>query len=327
MVRERLAVVAIIASIGVIAFGVLRPASIDPQGDLRAARTRFFLGKIDGDPVHDLVVIGDSRALRGISPEEMERSLDGYSVFNFAFDAGGFNREIFAAAERLLDPDSPHPTILIAPTALGFIPWKQTNGQYREYKAKPWDERILYMDFYEVADFFRPLPPSEIVRWVTGQKPKVRTWERFHDDGWIATRQTPFDEFTDLTVLREQLEGNIADPDVVAGLIEQIETWTAKGISVVGCAVPAYGKRVAMEDSMLQFDRDAFVRSFVEAGGIYLDDINVPVVTYDGSHLEEGAARQFSRLLGEAIAGTSASGRDGREGNRRGGTITGEASD
>ena len=301
MLRERIIAVFVLALVGLVLLGLLRPVSPDPQDDVRAARNAFFIEKTHGRPVYDMVVVGDSRALRGISPGEIERLNPGLRVYNFAFHAGGFNDEIFAAAEALLDPASPHKAMVIAPTPLGFIQWKQNNAQYREYLHKPVDEVLLYSKGFALAHFLQPLSPTVFLRKALGMKPPRLLEEDFTAAGWISTRQTPADNFADLSVLRDQLLGNRSEPAVMANLMAQVADWESRGIHVFGTFVPAYAPRVALEDSMLDFPRQAFMADFDRAGGRFFSDPGTGYETYDGSHLYADSAVRFSAVLGKKI--------------------------
>ena len=301
MLRERIIAVFVLTLVGLVLLGIWRPVSPDPQDDVRAARNAFFIEKTHGQASYDMVLVGDSRALRGISPEQIERQNPGLRVFNFAFHAGGFNDEIFDAAEALLDADSPRKAIVIAPTPLGFIDWKQTNAQYREYLNKPGDEVLLYRKCFALAGFLQPLSPTVFLRKALGMKPPRLLEEDFTPAGWISTRQTPADNFADLSVLRDQLLGNRSEPAVMANLMARVADWESRGIRVFGTFVPAYEPRVALEDSMLDFPRETFMADFDRAGGRFFTGYGTGYETYDGSHLYDDSAVRFSAVLGEKI--------------------------
>ena len=79
------------------------------------------------------------------------------------------------------------------------------------------------------------------------------------------------------------------------------EDWTRRGIRVFGVMPPAYGPRVALEDSLLGFDGTAFAAAFAAAGGTWLDTGRENYETYDGSHLTAPSAREFSRILARSL--------------------------
>lgn len=283
--------------VGLALFGMFRPSSPDPLDDASSRQTWFFINKTHQDSKFDGIVIGDSRALRAVSAQTLGDSLGGLEIFNFAFKAGGFNREIFLEAEKLLDGNSPNPTLVLAPTALSFLPRKAGNDQFHEYRDKPRDQIWLYMHFPGLANWFQPVSPSIFLRKALGIRPTILLEQDFSPDGWIATDQIPPDDMSDLSIYQRPLVGEKADPAIISEFMDQTREWGDLGIKVFGFFPPAYEPRVAQEDSMLGFDRSAFIKSFRSAGGIWLDIAPDGYQAYDGSHLESAAAQKLSRDL------------------------------
>ncbi len=302
MFRERILTTACLAIVATIMVGVLRPSSPDPSDDAKPRHTRFFIEKTRQPPIYDCVIVGDSRGLQGISPEDMSSYLPGVNSYNFCFHAGGLNREIFAHAEQLLAPSATEPMILLAPTSVAFVPAKIGNEQYREFRDKPRDQVWLYTWLPEVAIWFRPIRISSLAFGLTGKKPKKRLFQTFHATGWIESDQVPHDDYGDLGAYVDRFVGHACDRDQLQGFFRQTAEWTRQGIDVFGVLPPAYTPRVAIEDSMLGFERDAFIAAFKAAGGVMLSIEDDGYQTYDGSHLTGSSARLFSRRLGQAIA-------------------------
>ena len=302
MSSERLLRTMILALIGLAIFALLRPYSPDPQEDARSRTTWFFINKTHQAPVHDLVILGDSRGLRGISPQEMNNALPDRHIFNFSFNAGGMNPEMYDAAEALLDPAAADPVILLAPTPLAFMPHKRANSQYHEYRNKPRDLVWLYRHVPRVADWFQPVAPSVPFRRLLGARPTLLLTQVHHGDGWIETDQTPYDDLRDLTVHRDRLVSKVNDPTLMQTFMERTAEWTRRGIKVACILPPAYAPREALEDSALGFDRQEFRRSFERAGGLWLEVSRDGLESYDGSHLVAASARKMSRELGAALA-------------------------
>lgn len=302
MSGERILRTLILAVAGLVLFGMFKPHSTDPIEDSGSWKTWFFINKTHQGANYDAVVIGDSRALRAVSTETLGENLDGMRVFNFSFHAGGLNREMFSRATDLLDENSPSRAVILAPTALSFLPRKAGNAQYHEYRTKPRDQVWTYRYLPQLAHWFQPVAPSIYLRKILGAQPQKLLQQEFHAGGWIETDQVPRDDFTDLSVFSRQLEGEKADPEAMGAFMDQTREWTEQSIRVFGFFPPAYEPRVAQEDSMLGFDRRAFIVSFESAGGIWLDLDRNGYQTYDGSHLESASARKMSRDLSRKMA-------------------------
>lgn len=302
MRRERLTMTMILTVVGLALFGMVRPDSPDPVEDSGSLKTWFFLNKTHQDARFDGVVIGDSRALRAVSAKVLSERIGGRRFFNFAFHAGGMNPEMYREAEALLDAGTAEPVIILAPTALSFLPSKAGNAQFHEYRAKPRDLVWVYRHWPGLVHWFRPLVPSVPLRRVLGIEPGLRFEEDYRADGWIATDQDPHDDLTDLSQHRDVLVGRRVDEAGIAAFMDQTRTWTAGGARVFAFFPPAHEPRVAQEDSILGLDREAFVRSFEEAGGVWLDLPREGFDSYDGSHLTRDSALDLSRRLAALIA-------------------------
>lgn len=303
MTGERILRTLILTMIGLTVFSVLRPSSPDPQEDSRVSETWFFINKAHQSADFDVVIIGDSRGLRGISPSVIAASLPTMRIFNFSFNSGGMNREMCAEAEALLCPASAVPTIIFAPTALSFMPFKTANFQFHEYRDKARDEVWLNTKYLALAEWFQPVLPSVFLRKFFSIQPKTKLTQVFHADGWIETDQEPHDDLSDLSLHRERLQGQVADPELIRDFMDQTAAWVQRGIRVFTVFPPADPPRIALEDSLLGFDRAAFKESFIKAGGVWLESEERDYTTYDGSHLVAASAREFSRTLGEALRG------------------------
>ncbi len=302
MKSERILGTFLLAVIGLIILAVFRPSSPDPTEDSRSREAWFFINKTHQQDLHDCVILGDSRGLRGVSPGVMRQILSDLDIFNFSFHAGGMNKEMYDATEALLDPEASRRIIILAPTALSFMPEKISNAQYHEYLHKPWDQVWLYQHAPWVADWFQPLSPSLYLRRGFHIQPHVRLFQTFYPDGWIETDQVPRDHFQDLTRLKERMTGNHVDPAQIRDFMYQTTDWTERGIKVLAFFPPAYAPRIAVEDSIALFDPEAFKADFTRAGGIWLDIPDEDFETYDGSHLVGSSARILSRDLAKACA-------------------------
>jgi len=302
MKSERILGTFLLTVIGLIILAVLRPSSPNPLEDTRAREAWFFINKTHQDKKYDCVILGDSRGLRGLSPTVMMESLQDLDIFNFSFKAGGMNKEMFTATENLLDSNSPRPVILLAPTALAFMPEKTANSQYHEYLHKPWDQVWLYQNVPVLAEWFQPLSPSLFFRREFNIQPKKSLCQIFHAEGWIESDQQPHDDLSDLTATRERMSGHLVDTTMIDEFMAGTAAWTSRGITVLAFLPPSYPPRIAAENRISQFDVQKFRARFEQAGGIWLDIPQDGFDSYDGSHLTADSARKLSRMVATACA-------------------------
>lgn len=276
------------------------PVPANPLDRDRTAEARFYQVKTSGRQRCDVIVLGDSRALRCVAPQELAPAFPGRRIFNFAYNAGGLNPEMYAAASARLDPASPAPLVLIGMTPLALMTPKTRNEQYHEILHKPRDQRWLLLHAPGLLRWFQPTRPSELLRPLVGVPPHTRYFQEFHDDGWIRSRREPEDPESVLESYAEELAGQTTDPVLVQALLDQTRAWTRAGVRVVAFRPPTTEAVEAAENRLLGFDEAALAAQFTAAGGVWLDFANA-YASYDGSHLRGDAAVRFSRDLAAAL--------------------------
>lgn len=294
------------AAIGMIVFGLLRPSSPDPAEDLKFEQSAFFMAKAHPTERWQGVIVGDSRALRGLSPSAMSEVLPEPRFTNMAFNAAGLNDEMYDVAERVLAPDGDR-TVLVSVTALAFMPWKRANRQYHEYRAKPGDQVLFNRHAPAVASFFEPVSPTVLLRRALGLTPSVKIDETYHPDGWIETDHSPLQVAYGLEGTVERLVGNAVDPELIEEFMTRTRKWAAEGVRVFAVRTPCVPEMIAAEDSILGFDEADFVTRFEAAGGRWIAVDQDAYETYDASHLRAEEARRFSRDVAAAMAEALAS--------------------
>jgi hypothetical protein len=67
---------------------------------------RFWVVKTHIQKNFDIVLLGDSRVYRGISPFTMEQILTGFRIFNFGYSSGGLNKYMYEEANKKIDQNS-----------------------------------------------------------------------------------------------------------------------------------------------------------------------------------------------------------------------------
>jgi hypothetical protein len=299
---SRLAVTVLAAAALLAAAGLYAPESRNPLLAARAEESAFYLQKTHRPDRHDILILGDSRALRGLAPQEMARALPGRDIFNFAYNAGGLNPEIYAAADRRLAATGPR-AVVLGVTPLCLLDWKSANGQYREVLHAPRDQVFLALRAPAVAEFFEPVQPGDLIATLLDIPPRSNYRQHFYPDGWIASGKSPADTTEAPRDYRRTLAGSRVDPALVNDLAAQVRAWTDAGVRVFALRLPTTAAMVALEDSLLGFDQAALAARIEAAGGHWLDCPDPQYHSYDGSHLEADSARLLSRRVGEAMAG------------------------
>lgn len=304
--RNRVLFAIAIAAVLISAFAVFRPdskASGVPQA-------RFWASKAHWGPVFDLVVGGDSRVYRGVSPPEMEDVLYGKRIANFGFSGAGFTRRYLYAIRQMLDPKAPVRVVALGITPHSLTTEAATRNSFVRYWMMDDFDVSLRVKLGELIEALRPIDPVKLYESIV--HPDHGYFEVYHENGWVSSHKVPEDPTEALGAYEGEFAKTEIDPRVIRFLIGWVEDATAAGVRVFGFRPPSTDAMVALENEQSGFDEADFVKRFEAAGGIWLHFDN-RYASYDGSHLREDGAVAFSRDLAEAIRWHPRPPRSGRE--------------
>jgi hypothetical protein len=301
MMRERLTALFLVSALLAGAFGMTRPAQPWVQG---MQENLFWLKKMQWNSEFDLALAGDSRMFRGVSPEDLGRSLPGVRIANYGFSGCGFSRPYLDAIGGILDPRSEQRVIVLGVTPHSLTPNAARNNGYIDKKNLDPFSAWVYLTFPGISTYLKPYSSVEM-RMLTGGPPLAKYYARYHASGWVASHKDPEDPREALEEYRRMFEGgNTVDPAQEDELASYVRKWRAQGIRVIGFRPPVSREMLELETRISGFDEARFINKFKTAGGVWLDIDQTGYHSYDGSHLEEKAARRFSRDLGADIAET-----------------------
>jgi len=262
---------------------------------------RFWTTKVQWGRAFDVVLAGDSRVYRGLSPAEMRPSLGQRRIANFGFPGCGLTRPYLEAVEALLDPARGEPTVVLGVTPHALTAHAARDNGFLAEMRRPLPERYARMVLAPVERFFRPIDLATTLK--EAAHPELRVWgnyfEELHDDGWVASRQVPEEADSALGEYRRVLEP--VSPEIVEALLETVTRWRSRAIRVFAFRPPTSPAMLDLEARRSGFEESSFVEAFERAGGVWLR-LDGSYHSYDGSHLRDDAARALSRDLAAAIA-------------------------
>ncbi|HIJ74072.1 MAG TPA: hypothetical protein HPP83_08215 [Candidatus Hydrogenedentes bacterium] len=276
------------------------------HSDVSGVPDRYFWKmKVSWRDCADLVITGDSRALRAVSPGEMERWLPNTRVLNYSFGHVGYTEPYLRAAENVLARKSSRKGVILCISPLSLTKGAADQNEFvyrRELLAK---EKYMNPHLARLFHFLRPLASNvEHEEGGKASRGPIRYSQAYRADGWIATDRTPRNEAAAVagysTVFGPERDGPVS-PDIVDSVVRTVAAWRQKAIEVYGFRAPACPEVLGLENTRGGFDEKAFVDKFTRAGGIWLDLDPGSFRTYDGSHLCPEAAVRLSRELGQRI--------------------------
>ena len=266
---------------------------------LDAAEQMLSTERLEWRHCCDTVIIGDSRAQLGLSPAEIEAILPGSTVRNFGFGSAPLADPYIARAEELFVPDGPRRMIVcVSPRALTHQAQEQNLFQMLNETHE--QQRALLEEPFMVGPL-RPVNLAEVkLRIFGGDDDGKRTWE-LHPDGWVAVSMDPPDPQDTIPEYRELFAKQQVSPEAIDAFLARVQRWREEDVRVYGLRMPVTQEMAEIEDSGSGLDWTSFAERFVAAGGVWLD-VEMTYASFDGSHLCEESAREFSREIARRMA-------------------------
>jgi hypothetical protein len=318
LLRERILLFALVFATLIFLVGMRRTVGETGAIEEKAELSRLWRQKITWRACADVVIAGDSRIYRGVSPAAMHVALDETRILNFGFSGAGYSAEYIEATEQVLDPAGRGRRIV-----LGITPYSLTrsacrsNGFVAEL-LRPGDVREEFEQFLVGfgGRWTQPMPlnwsaVAAELRFIEKPRTKQRKQkERYisepHDDGWVASTKDPETPNYYVEPMTRLLQSNPTDGGVLSELLRAVSRWRRGGILVYAFRPPTTTEMVTAENDAGGFNEEAFVAAFEAAGGRWLNMDQTAYHSYDGSHLTRDAAERLSRDLAKAIRGAEA---------------------
>lgn len=282
-----------LAALAILSIGLLRPDN-DGSG---LPRDLYWVRKISWPSRFDIVVAGDSRILIDVSPAAMREVMPELRIGNFGFEGNGFSPDYCEAIEKLIDPSSETRIIVLGITPSSLTEISIQSNNFIWLREKHTIEIQLQAQAGTLSHYFRPfefIPLNKGI--IEGGVAHI-----YYSDGWVACSLVPERPEWSLGDYENIFKENKVDPEIVNGLIGKVHKWKSKGISVYGFFPPTTEAMRALELRLSGIDEASFITRFQEAGGIWLHFPNGRYPSYDGSHLSDYAAVDFSKDLAGSI--------------------------
>jgi hypothetical protein len=178
-----------IAAILIIALSFLLPKNEEKYlGD------RFWTQKTFAPSRYDIVIIGDSRTYRSVSPSLMSESIPDKEILNFAYSNGGLNKEIFKEAERKLSENSKQKAIIVGITTNCLTRFTRDNKQFVNEKKRPREEIFERLYLNGILYHFSSVTPEQIIDEFKEDSHKSYYINNYHPTGYVESIKFPIDK-------------------------------------------------------------------------------------------------------------------------------------
>jgi hypothetical protein len=305
MYRERIIVTILAAALLVWPIYHLR----DEMETEEIRKNRYWVAKAHSDRHYPVLFGGDSRAFRGLSPDDFEREMYGIEAYNYAFWSNGMGRVYLEGLEKKLEMDSDLKMIVLGITPHSLTPEAAKCAHYLWETGRSKEQVLQHLYLSRVQEIFAPYSAVALYRKITGKTKPSNYRIIYHPNGWVESWWVIPDTAYAAQFYEEIFTDNRVSEEVIEGFLAFVERWTAMGIHVVGFRPPTSERLRQIEDRKGGFREEEFVARFTAAGGIWIALDDRDYQTFDGSHLDHNSARRLSadlaRRIREQIPGNS----------------------
>ena len=268
-----------------------------PKDEEKYMAEYFWTHKTLSNQKYNVVLMGDSRVYRSLSPELMRTHLPDQKILNFAYSNGGLNPTMFKAAEAKLSQKSNQKIIVLGISANTITAYTENNNQYIQEFNIPREEVIERMYFSPVKYWFSPTSPEKLKALYFDEPPTSYYKNKFHLNGYVHSEKFPVDTMEAIPSYIKDFTNYKVDEQKLETLYRQVARWKEKGIVTIGFRPPVSQAMYQLEDTMGHYNEAAIKANLINAGGYWLNLNSTNYNTYDGSHLNESSAIKLSEKL------------------------------
>ncbi|MFW5831780.1 MAG: hypothetical protein ACOCVA_05990, partial [Prolixibacteraceae bacterium] len=153
----------LIAAIFTAAFSLVIPEDAE---DVK--RELFWSRKTFAPPVYDVVLLGDSRLYRGLSPDAMKPHLPDLKILNFGYSNGGLNPTMFEAAEEKLAENNKPKIIVLGISANTVTGYSADNQHFLQERNRPREQLIERLYLHTLRQWLPSTSPRKLVQVFAG---------------------------------------------------------------------------------------------------------------------------------------------------------------
>lgn len=272
-----------------------------PKDKEKYLRDQFWTRKTFAPAVYDIVIMGDSRIYRGVSPAEMEKQLPGKKILNFGYSNGGLNTDMFEMATQKLAKNSRDALIVLGVTPNSITGYSRKNVQFWQEKTRPREDIFERLYLNGILYHFSATTPEAIWNLLKNKKQDSYYGNEYYPNGYVESEKFPTDTTEAIPSYIQDFTTYKVKEQYIRELIRQVNAWNKKGIKVIGFRPPVSAPMRMLEDTMGLYNEGSIKAQFKEAGGHWVDFNPNRYQTYDGSHLNKESALKLSNDLAAEI--------------------------
>lgn len=258
----------------------------------------FWIRKAVADPIYDIVVAGDSRVYRGISPESMKKGInvDKIDVLNFGFSSAGFSEDYLQLAVSKFNPESDFKILVLGVTPHSLTSKAFENEHLNSFLGSSTMNIFKSKYLFDFLNFFSPYHLSDL------DAIEEKNYQQdYREGGWTAAYYLEPDSTVALESYTKTFSEYQVEEEKVIRFIDEIDEILKSGITIIAFRPPSTVEMCELEDKLSSVNMYSLSTQLSEMGVIWLDYKDNQFTSYDGSHLHYKAAEKLSYQIGEEI--------------------------
>lgn len=258
---------------------------------------KFWAKKVHSTQQFDMVICGDSRVYRGISPDDMKLNLGELSVFNFGFSSGSNDEKMLLESAKRLDPNGKK-ILLIGLTPHSLTLFAAKDAQFREVSNLKPEELLENLYFADFLGFFRSVNFINYIKSFTSKNNDIPYHMLYYNNGWVASWKDSPDTVGTLDSYRGIFKENKVSGIIKTQFISQVKKLAEQGIKIFAFRPPVPDCMYNLENELSFFNEKEIITEFEAAGGKWIEIDRKKYYSYDASHLHYKSAIELSKDLG-----------------------------
>lgn len=262
---------------------LLRIEKVQLQSDL------FWAEKVYGESQYDVLLMGDSRTYKGVSPKTLRSRVPHVSIYNFGFSSGRINEQLLGEAEKRLQENGKR-FLIFSCTSCDLIDTK--NEHFFSIRKPTVFSRVFPLHFIQTKDYFERMNSDSAALGFLPQ--------RFEKDG-VAYRNT-------LGVYKVSFQKRPFLPSDFEHFVQNLKWCKRNNIKVVAYRMVSCHEMDELEDKLSGVDWNKIKQAVLDEGFVWLERPPSPLLEqieehcFDASHLNAEGAELFSNWLGQELA-------------------------
>lgn len=257
----------------------------------------FWMSKTHSKDKYNVVVCGDSRVYRGVSPDAIIDNTDlNLTGINLGYSGSGFSEEYLDFALSKLDKNASLKVLVLGVTPHSLTREAFKNDDLRSYKEVASTQVMKAGYLSPILKHFAPYQLSELIGRRT-----VSHIQEYKPDGWVASSfRVPNPESAIPSYRKTFSKYQVKETEVDA-FLKKVGQITSSGIHVIAFRPPSTIRMRALEDSISGFDESYIKQKLIEDSVVWMDFSEADFNSHDGSHLHFESAIKLSEMIGKRI--------------------------